>query len=312
MKLSKFANLVKNGGRCAVLHVAGSGIWLSTGTAIYRATELPDMEGSEQVRTVLDMTADAWKKVYLTEDWPESINNVLGLNLAPYAQGEQDTEKLKVAAAPNGLWCSACRCKVDGELIFYNEAYLAPLAEEIKKSEYIYYTARQTQTGQRYLVVHDGMDVLAAIMPMNILKEEYINDLAEFQALCMEQFYKDKERREAVIEEAEDDPEDAGQIGMMVTFDICAGNPGALQFLMQAYDMDMFKAEQGFQRMQRAGITGARLYMLWNDCCNRDTEAALLAMNTLNIESVVKFINYEGGRGIPIDIEALRAAAERM
>ena len=64
---------------------------------------------------------------------------------------------------------------------------------------------------------------------------------------------------------------------MMVTFDICAGNPGALQFLMQAYDMDMFKAEQGSQRMQRAGITGARLYMLWNDCCNRDTEAALLA-----------------------------------
>lgn len=113
MKLSKFANLVKNGGRCAVLHVAGSGIWLSTGTAIYRATELPDMEGSEQVRTVLDMTADAWKKVYLTEDWPESVSNVLGLNLAPYAQGEQDTEKLKVAAAPNGLWCSACRCKVD-------------------------------------------------------------------------------------------------------------------------------------------------------------------------------------------------------
>ena len=29
--------------------MAGSGIWLSTGTAIYRATELPDMEGSAQV-----------------------------------------------------------------------------------------------------------------------------------------------------------------------------------------------------------------------------------------------------------------------
>ena len=147
MKLSKFANLVKNGGRCAVLHVAGSGIWLSTGTAIYRATELPDMEGSEQVRTVLDMTAGAWKKVYLTEDWPESVSNVLGLNLAPYAQGEQDTEKLKVAAAPNGLWCSACRCKVDGELIFYNEAYLAPLAEEIKKSEYIYLHGTSDRSG---------------------------------------------------------------------------------------------------------------------------------------------------------------------
>ena len=177
MKLSKFANLVKAGGRCAVLHVAGSGIWLSTGTAIYRATELPDMEGSEQVRTVLDMTADAWKKVYLTEDWPESVSNVLGLNLAPYAQGEQDTEKLKVAAAPNGLWCSACRCKVDGELIFYNEAYLAPLAEEIKKSEYIYYTARQTQTGQRYLVVHDGMDVRKAVRICKKLSAIFLQEL---------------------------------------------------------------------------------------------------------------------------------------
>lgn len=45
MKLSKFANLVRNGGRCAVLHVEGSGIWLSTGTAIYRATELPGHGG---------------------------------------------------------------------------------------------------------------------------------------------------------------------------------------------------------------------------------------------------------------------------
>ena len=214
MKLSKYVKLVKGGGYCMVAHVEDSGIWLGTRSAIFRATELPDMVGEEQVRTVLDMPEKAWEKVHFDERWEGTVKSIFGMNLSDYADGEQDTEKLKVAAAPNGLWCSACRCKVDGELIFYNEAYLAPLAEEIKKSEYIYYTARQTQTGQRYLVVHDGMDVLAAIMPMNILKEEYINDLAEFQALCMEQFYKDKERREAVIEEAEDDPEDAGQIGM--------------------------------------------------------------------------------------------------
>ena len=73
---------------------------------------------------------------------------------------------------------------------------------------------------------------------------------------------------------------------MMVTFDICAGNPGALQFLMQAYDMDMFKAEQGFQRMQRAGITGARLYMLWNDCCDRDVEQALVNMECMSMEEI--------------------------
>lgn len=98
---------------------------------------------------------------------------------------------------------------------------------------------------------------------------------------------------------------------MMVTFDICGGNPGALQFLMQAYDLNMGKAEQGFQKMQRAGITGSRLYMLWNDCCGRDTEAALLVMNTLNVEKIVEFINYEGGRGIPIDIESLKTGEEK-
>lgn len=48
----------------------------------------------------------------------------------------------------------------------------------------------------------------------------------------------------------------------MVSFDICEGNPGALTFLMQAYDVDMFGAERAFQRMQDNGITGCKLYML--------------------------------------------------
>lgn len=48
----------------------------------------------------------------------------------------------------------------------------------------------------------------------------------------------------------------------MVNFDICEGNPGALTFVMQAYDIDMFQAERAFQRMQYHGIKGARLYML--------------------------------------------------
>jgi hypothetical protein len=62
----------------------------------------------------------------------------------------------------------------------------------------------------------------------------------------------------------------------MVSFAITEGNPGALAFLMNAYDMDAFKAERGFQKMQDAGITGSRLYMLWNDCCGRNTGLAKL------------------------------------
>ena len=86
----------------------------------------------------------------------------------------------------------------------------------------------------------------------------------------------------------------------MVTFDICKGNLGALAFVMEAYERDMFTAEQCFQRMERAGITGDKLYMLWNDCCGRDVGLALEAMMCMPTPEIVRHINYEQGRGLPI------------
>lgn len=100
----------------------------------------------------------------------------------------------------------------DGELIFYREAMLSPLAEQIKESDYIRYTVRKMESGQRYLVVHDGFEVLAAIMPVRIVTEKYLADLSEFQALCTEQFYRERARGELAAQETEEP--DAEQIGM--------------------------------------------------------------------------------------------------
>ena len=86
----------------------------------------------------------------------------------------------------------------------------------------------------------------------------------------------------------------------MVTFKLCENNPGALTFMMQAYDFNMWQAEKAFQRMKDNGISGSKLYMLWNDCCDRDVEQALWAMTNMSIEDIVRHINYEGGRGIAI------------
>lgn len=96
----------------------------------------------------------------------------------------------------------------------------------------------------------------------------------------------------------------------MVNFDICGGNPGALQFLLAAYRADMFKAETAFQRMQDNNITGARLYMLWNDCCDRDTELALQIACAAPIDQIVHHINYEGGRGFPFTPEEMAAVLQ--
>jgi hypothetical protein len=85
----------------------------------------------------------------------------------------------------------------------------------------------------------------------------------------------------------------------MVTFDICEGNPGALTFLMNAYRIKPFKAEAAFKRMQNAGITGSRLYMLWNDCCMRNTEYAIQIMNETDISTIIHHIDDGKGYGIP-------------
>ena len=84
----------------------------------------------------------------------------------------------------------------------------------------------------------------------------------------------------------------------MVTFDICKGNPGALTFVMLAYEYNPYRAEAAFRRMQNNGITGDKLYMLWNDCCDRDVEQALVNMECMSMEEIVSHINYEGGRGV--------------
>lgn len=68
---------------------------------------------------------------------------------------------------------------------------------------------------------------------------------------------------------------------------------------MQAYDKHLFVAERAFQKMQDAGITGARLYMIWSDCCDRDTDKAVDMMLKEDIETIIKYINYEHGRGLP-------------
>ena len=87
----------------------------------------------------------------------------------------------------------------------------------------------------------------------------------------------------------------------MVTFDLCEGNPGALTFMMDAYGKSPFHAQRGFVRMEYYGIKGCQLYMLWNDCCDRDTEKAVDIMCNRPIEEIVRHINYENGRGIPYE-----------
>ena len=82
-----------------------------------------------------------------------------------------------------------------------------------------------------------------------------------------------------------------------------AGNPGALNFVMEAYALNARRAEEGFLKMLAINVVGDKLYMLWNDCCDRDTILAVAVMNVLPEGEILRHINYERGRGIPFTDE---------
>lgn len=191
MKISKFTRLVKQTGYCFVADVQGSGMWLGNGHALFRAASLPLMEGREQVRTVLDIPDKAWEKIVLEEESYLGTTNVKGLDLSDCAQNERQTKKVRVSACLDGKWTSCRRCD-DGELIFYRDGLLALIMDDIEESDYITYTARRTVSGQPYLAIHDGMNLLAVIMPMQVVSDTYLAELAEFQALCTEQLWREK------------------------------------------------------------------------------------------------------------------------
>lgn len=51
--------------------------------------------------------------------------------------------------------------------------------------------------------------------------------------------------------------------------------------------------------MYKNNIREEKLYMLWNDCCDRNTGEAIYIMNKKTITEIIEHINYEHGRGIP-------------
>ena len=87
---------------------------------------------------------------------------------------------------------------------------------------------------------------------------------------------------------------------MNFIMELVQGNPGALTFVIEASKIneDIGKyTEAALLRMLYAGITGPALYMVWNDCCLRNTKEAITIMLERDIADIKDHIS--GGCGIP-------------
>lgn len=82
--------------------------------------------------------------------------------------------------------------------------------------------------------------------------------------------------------------------------EICEGNIGALAFIGESFALSPIEAECGLKRMKTLGITGSKLYMLWNDCCERDTDLTNTVMNSFPANTIIHHVKHGHGMGIPI------------
>ena len=151
------------------------------------------MRGEEQIRTVLDIEPGQARKIYIQEDTVSAFDDVFGMDLTDGMSDTTSAKKIQSAAFVKGIYAQALEAD-DGELIFYNEDLLSPLSDRMKESEYIELAVRKTQKGQRFIVVLDGFEVLAGIMPVSVTSEEYLKELQKFEQKVYAQVVREKQR----------------------------------------------------------------------------------------------------------------------
>lgn len=204
MKISKYVQLLKRKGHGRVVHIGNSGdIVLGTHASLYKAYGLPDMRGEDQIMTVLDIEPKQREKIYIVEDYATSIADIYGINLEDGMDGTVKARKLQTVAFVNGRYAQALETD-DGELLFYDDGLIAPLSDRIKESEYIELAVRETAKGVRYIVLMDGFEVLAAIMPEDIVSMDYLKELKEFETKIYKQFLRQEQRKMEQAEKAEE------------------------------------------------------------------------------------------------------------
>lgn len=68
------------------------------------------------------------------------------------------------------------------------------------------------------------------------------------------------------------------------------GNPGALAFVLDCIHTSEDSA-LGLMRMEKFNVIGEYLYVLWNDCCSRDTEKAIRVMINNSKEDILEHLD---------------------
>lgn len=194
MRLAKIAKLVSKVGLCDVYaEKHGTGVYIGVGNAIYHVQDLPIPCAVDQMRIMLDIPTKKWEKVScVIHACPPP------LDMAHTDSGEMLMTEYTLMTGSNYLILvdkhSKGEDKKKGKLAFVADELLTPMRGEAK--EYIGYACRFTASGKPYIIIKDGMYVVAAVAPVLVDVGKVAEQMARFESICLSEAERDGQEGE--------------------------------------------------------------------------------------------------------------------
>lgn len=178
MKLKKVAALCAKQGAFYLFDEVGGGgelirQWLGDGHSAYPLSGLPVLY-EENLCAMFDITEKKQKKCFFTrKPMPES------LDVADYTSGELALNDEWPTVEHNGYVIKPLSASDD--MLFIQTAYLSPLKD---MADYLRFYERVDNTGQKYIVAKNGMEIAAIIMPVDTIKLGFVEKLEALARKC--------------------------------------------------------------------------------------------------------------------------------
>lgn len=188
MKLKKVAALCAKQGAFYLFDELGEGgelirQWLGDGRSAYPLSGLPVLY-EENLCAMFDITEKKQKKCFFTrKPMPES------LDVADYTSGELALNDEWPTVEHNGYAIKPLSASDD--MLFIQTAYLAPLED---MADYLRFYERVDNTGQKYIVAKNGMEIAAIIMPLDTIKLGFVEKLEALAYKCRVAVERQEER----------------------------------------------------------------------------------------------------------------------
>ena len=157
--------------------------WRGDGRSAYPLSGLPVLY-EENLCAMFDITEKKQKKCFFTrKPMPES------LDVEDYARGERTIYDEWPTVEHNGYVVKPL--STNDDMLFIQTAYLSPLED---MADYLRFYERVDNTGQKYIVAKNGMEIAAIIMPMDTIKLGFVEKLEELARKCRVAVEKQEER----------------------------------------------------------------------------------------------------------------------